>query len=551
MHLECLEPRIALSTVMTKFAPALVHPLGTNQSTAARHHSAHAPRGAELPSTQYSSTDVTPNGDVIVSATDGASSQEFQKVSAGWKMIAWNQYELPGLFQPEPVFVEDDWAPEGALTENIWNLWGHGAPGSTSQYAQLIVQQSQITLTLYHAAGYPIYFGVQTANSQDATVTWTFDRAKGGGVGAMLQYHVDDRDTSWSADWINQSVYHDSNYYGSGWLEWYPNHNSISVPSPFNKGLMTHVNQAAVQAQTGNAPIPIPPGVSLQQQTLNGHPAMTYWNSPHTNSVTFVYQGQAKKTLIGQIYGRPVDGKWVTTTDHSKAFISQTATFDKLGGNIQTSVTTLTPANGQTATLNGTWTSGTAVDNATGIETGANYLNFGSVTIQYQNGKPVTRYGVLQQDQGGYYATDTFNSSGTSVVQRDVANAKGGPTTQTWTGSGDNLAISWNNPDPSTSIEVTTQQLNAPHSGYTGYTMLTFRVALVKPLDFVFNNGTDVMMTTYNWRAFASYDRGNDDWNWNYREKAQTGREHLAQSDPSAQLPFSSTPFLDKYWNNL
>jgi hypothetical protein len=312
---------------------------------------------------------------------------------------------------------------------------------------------------------------------------------------------------------------------------------------------MTHVNQVAVYALSGNMPVPVPPGVTETHGQQNGHPADTFWNTAHTASVTFVYQGPAKKTLIGQIYGGYVGSNWVTTTDHTEAFISQTATYDKRGGNLETSVTTFTAANGQTATLNGTWTSGTAVDNATGIETGNNYLGFSSVTVQVQNGKPVSRTGVLQQDLGGLYATDTFNNAGTSIAERQIANAKGAPTSQVWTSNGSKLMISWYKPDPSTSIETLTEQLNAPHSGYPGFTMLNFHVALVKPIDFGFNDGTHVKMTAYYWRALASFDRENDDWNWNYRQKAQTGREHIADAFPSSQLPFTTEPPLDVYWN--
>jgi hypothetical protein len=535
MQLECLEDRIALSTMTPRLSPALIQAATPNA------------RAAQTQAFGYVNSEFLPSGNVMVNSTDGASYMEFQKVSAGWKMIAWHQYKLPGLFQLNPVFVQDDWAPDGSLTETIWDLWGHG-PGDIGEYAQLLVNKDQIALTLYHTNNYPIYWGLQSDMGQDATVTWTYARTKDGGVGQLLQYHVVQADTSWAADWIDQAVYHSSSYYDSGWLEYYPNHYGVSVPEPAVEGLMTYVNQTAVKQQAGNAPVALPPAVTVKSVTVDGRPADRYWDSAHATSVTFVYNGPAKQNLYEQIYGRTENGKWVTTTDHTKAFISQTATYDKRGGNLLTSSTTFTAANGQTATLNGTWTSGTSLANATGLETGANYLGFSSVTVQVTNGKAVQRYGVLNSDLGGLYATDLFDPSGTSIVQRNVSAAKGQPASQTWTGSGGNLSISWTNPDPSTSIENTRYQLNAPHSGYSGYTMLNFYVSLVKPIQFQFNNGSVVTMRTYNWRAFASYSRANG-WTWNYRERAQTGREHLAQAYPSPQLPFINTPNLDPYWN--
>jgi len=543
LHLECLEDRIALSTMTPRFPPALIQAARTSSQAA----QAAATATAQAQAFGYVHSEFLASGNVMVNSTDGASYMEFQKVSAGWKMIAWHQYKLPGLFQADPVFVQDDWAADGSLTETIWNLWGHG-PGTDGEYAQLLVNKDQITLTLYHTNDYPIYWGLQSAMGQDATATWTYARTKDGGVGSLLQYHVAQADTSWSADWIDQSVYNNSNYYASGWFEYYPNQYSISVPEPAVNNLMTYVTQTAVQQQVGNAPVALPPAVTVKPVTVDSRPADRYWDSAQSTSVTFVYQGPAKKNLYEQIYGRTENGKWVTTTDHTTAFISQTATYDKRGGNLLASSTTFTAANGQTATLNGTWTSGTSIDNATGIETGSNYLGFSSVTVQVTGGKSVKRFGVLNSDAGGLYATDAFNQAGTSIIQRNVAAAKGQPNSQTWTGSGGNLAISWTNPDPSTSIENSKYQLNAPHSDYSGYTMLNFYVALVKPIDFFFNNGSDVNMKTYTWRAFASYSSENG-WNWNYREKAQTGREHLAQSDPSDQLPFDNTPALDQYWN--
>ena len=528
MHLEYLEDRIALSTILPESSPALIQAMSTNEKSAARSHSALYTKSQALASVATSTADVSPNGDVIVSALDGSSVKTFQKVGNGWKLIAWNHWEEIGVY---PVWVEDNWAPNGTLVESGWS----GSAVGSTRYYQLNVG-NDITLTQYGAAGYEIYFGIQVARTTNAIATWTFARSKDGGVGTPLEYNIAQNGTSWAANWQNQTVYPDRQYYASGWLEWYPNHYSVLVPSPHlgygpsPDGLAAYVNNVGVEQQRGNALIAIPPDVTKQQGEVNGHPADTFWNSADTKSVTCVYEGQDKKNLIEQIYGSTVGGKWVTVTDHSKAFISQTATFDKRGGTIETSATTFKAANGYTVTLYGTWKSGTAVDNATGIETGTDYLGFSSVTVQYQNGKPVTRHGVLGQYLGGFYATDTFNSSGSSIIERDLANSKGGSTFQTWTaGSGNTLRISWSNPDPSTDEEMTVYELDAPHSDYTGYTMLNFYVALVKPIEFYFHDTAQVDMTTYSWSAYPSYSRANG-WTWNYREQAQTGRKHIAHS---------------------
>jgi hypothetical protein len=418
---------------------------------------------------------------------------------------------------------------DGSLNENIWNSQAHGEPGSTSQFAQLLVQNDQITLTLYHAAGYTIHWGLFTQPSQDATVTWTFARTKDGGVGNVLQYHVAQGDTSYSADWESPALYHNYGYYSDGWLEYYPHEYSIPVPSPLDQGLMPHVNQVAVFAHTGITLIGLPAGLTESHQTLNGHPADTFWDSTHTSSITFVYQGQAKQTLIAQIYRTYVDCKWVTTTDHSNAFISQTATYDKRGGSLESSSTTFTAANGQTATLNGTWTSGTAVDNATGFETGDNYLGFGSVTIQVQNGKAVERYGLLGEDQGENYAMDTFNSSGTKVIKREVSksSSKTSPVVQTWTGTHNNLTVVWNKPNADTINDTFVYQWDAPH-GYSGYNLMRFNALFKKPLDFTFDH-YDVTTRSYNWSQFVSHSPSNG-WTWNYRESGDSGSEYNAKA---------------------
>lgn len=208
------------------------------------------------------------------------------------------------------------------------------------------------------------------------------------------------------------------------------------------------------------------------------------------------------------------------------------------------SATTFTAANGQTATLNGTWAKGTAVNNATGIETGTNYLGFSSVTIQVRNGTPITRYGLLQDDLGGDYARDTYNRAGTKVVQRQIltSTSSTSPVAQTWTGSQKNrLTVLWNSPDSRTNNSRFVYQWNVP-IGFTNYNLMRANAVFDKPISIDFD-GSYVMTRTYAWWVILSRHD-----NWNYRQQAATGAPYNARSHPSYDA-ISTEPEVDSYWN--
>jgi len=69
--------------------------------------------------------------DVSVTTADGV--KVYQKVENGWKLIAWNHQTSMG-------WVEDSWGADGKFVQNIWQQKQHGAPGSSDQISQLIVQ---------------------------------------------------------------------------------------------------------------------------------------------------------------------------------------------------------------------------------------------------------------------------------------------------------------------------------------------------------------------------------------------------------------------------
>jgi hypothetical protein len=549
--LENLEERIALSTILPGSTPALVHAASINQNSAARSHAAPHTKGPILGSVANSTSDVNPNGDVVISSLDGNSAQTFRYVGNGWKLIGSESYQEVGIGNLK-FWVKDNWAPDGTLVEDAFDA---KAPGS-QQFYHLTISSSDktITMTLYGYSGpLQIYDGLGELRMILGTVTWVYARTTDGGLGKLLQYHVNTAPSGYGADWQDPTMYPNDGYYSSGWLEFLPNSQGAAVPTPLigdprsPDGFLPYVSKLGAQQQRGNPVVAVPPDVTEQHGTVNGHPADTFWNSGNTKSVTFVYNGAQKKHLIAQIYGSTVGGKWVTVTDHSKAFMSQTATFAKFGGTLETSVTVLTAADTRTATLYGAWTSGTAVYNATGVETAINYLDFSSVTVQIKNGKPVTRSGVLDPyigaNLGKLYATDTYNDAGTGIDQRVISQTKSGPTMQLWSSSGNSLQITWNNPDPSTSVEITGWQFDTPHVAPGGFTMNDFHVDLVKPIHFFFNHGEQLQMTQYTW--WARWSAGM----WNYREQAQTGRPHLAHVSPSDQLSFSQPPVVDPYWN--
>jgi hypothetical protein len=57
--------------------------------------------------------------------TNEAISEEFQKVSTGWKMVAWNGRALYNFLPDLAVFVEQRFGLDGTLTETIWNAEDH------------------------------------------------------------------------------------------------------------------------------------------------------------------------------------------------------------------------------------------------------------------------------------------------------------------------------------------------------------------------------------------------------------------------------------------
>jgi hypothetical protein len=403
-----------------------------------------------------SSVAVEPDGDVVVTKADQFKEQyTYHKTAQGWKLIAYNGYGLPGVFQPTNVWVEETWAPNGTHVENFWKQQQHGAPGSSDQIGQLTVEKTKMTLTMYHAAGYPIYNGLLSKDSWDATVTFIVGRTADGGIGTWRQFHVNEPDSSFAADWKNPKATDIdlTGYYASGWLEYYPSNYVAIQPlqdtwNALYPGLYKYIDLVGREEKVGLPLVAEPPGATVESQSNAGVRTETVWNSGHTQSVTFVYGGPDQATLMEQTYGSAVGGNWVATTDHTKAFVTQTATYDKLGGTLLTSRTVRTDADNQNVTFDGKWTSGTNVDNATGYETASNYLGFSSVTVQYVNGKPVERDGLLQPSLGGRYATDTFDSSGTNIVERQISAAKGGPVLETWTRSSSTLTVSRSNPTP-------------------------------------------------------------------------------------------------------
>jgi hypothetical protein len=82
---------------------------------------------------------------------------------------------------------------------------------------------------------------------------------------------------------------------------------------------------------------------------------------------------------------------------------------------------------------------------------------------------------------------------------------------------------------------------------------VNYSATFVSPIELSFDNYTvDVPPSaSYGWRAFTSYDRESGDYNWNYREKAQTGPEYNADSDPFPQVGSFREPDLDENWNKV
>jgi len=540
MVLEALEDRIALSTIVADSHAALIRTIDTASHSGGPNTIVQRDESPVLDKVATSTVTVGASGNVTVTAPDG-STRIYQKAAHGWNLIAWSQ-ETPRRSQ-RPVWVEASFAPDGALIENVWKQKQHGALGSADQLGQLTVQGDRITLVAHHGVGYRIYWGLQAADTKDATVTWIYSRGSMGQLGNELEYHVSESNSSWSANWTAKG----------GWSEHYPWYEEL-VPDRIGASFVLDeedFNKAGIEQRSGPALVADPPGLPVERETHDGLRTETVWNGAHTQSTSFVYGGPDQDTLIEQTYGQMAGGKWVTKTDHSQAFITQTATYDKPSGNLQTSVTERKDPDGRTTTFNGTWSSGTRINNATGVETAVNYLGFSSVTVQYQNGKPITRYGPLQSGLGWRYATDTFNGSGTSVIKREISQTQGGPVVETWTSSGKDLIISRSKPTSDIKQDTFTYQWDAPHS-YTSYTLLHYNATFTHEVTLYYTPKNDTesgerKSTTYNWRAFASYNKADDDWEWHYREIG----EHVARNFPDPQVPGWREPKLDDYWNKV
>jgi hypothetical protein len=468
MRPEVLEERIALSTIAVSgvhyrplhATPATVNLLNTAVAKISPPNAtgsvATLREGRGFNLADASSVTVGSNGDVTVTTADGA--KVYQKVENGWMMIAWNHQTPQG-------WVEESWGAGGSYQEVVWISNLH-LP--LNKLSQTVIANGVMTITLFHQNDFDAYgynalgwYLDYVTKAQDATVTWTYKLHGDLNNRELVEYHlVNGKGQQYTANawWAKNppsTPYFDPAYHG--WFESFPGRNDIPPPQvPRSAVAMLHPHVEIAKE---------PPGATVETQSQGGDRIETVWNTGRTQSISFVYGGPSQATLLEQTYGRMAGGKWVTTTDHSQRFITQTATYDKPGGNLETSVTELKAANGQTVTFNGKWESGTAVSNATGIETASNYLGFSSVTVQYEKGKPVKRYGLLDSYLGGLYATDTFNDAGTAVVKREISNSQGGPVVQTWTGSDTHLTISRANPAPNISQDKSQFVWNDPHTG--------------------------------------------------------------------------------------
>ena len=522
---------------------------------------------SEGPSVTNATAQFSQSGNITLASANGGTNI-YQKVAGGWRSIAANHNGLqPGIqdhfkllalnlkgYQPSQIWAEDTWAPNGEFIETLWKSAQHGAAGSADELGQLVIQKDSMTLTQFHATGYKIYHGLLQAYSQDATVTRVYSRKASGGIGTLLEYHVAEANSSWAADWKKPNSGRDlSGYYPSGWLEYLPN--SYSVAPDINDAWRRYAGLTGVEiSQKGYAPVRVPPGVTATASEKNGTRTETYWDQAHAQSLTFVYANKDQKDLIEQTYGRTENGKWVTTTDHSKAFVLQTLTYNKPGGNLLSSVTTRKAPDDRDVTFTGTWTSGTAMNNVTGSETATNYLNFSSVTVNYQNGKAIIRSGPLQS---GGYAVDTFDSKGTAIVNRKISNPMGGPVVQTWTGSDNELTVTRDNPIAGITSDKSKYvwKTKAEKGYFRGYNLVNFDATYTQPTKLFFTpkreGGKDEgMFSSYDWRGFTSYSKADEYWDWHYRELGS----YNAPSSPNPQVPGWSQPSvndLSHYWTYI
>jgi hypothetical protein len=493
------------------------------------------PLSRKVHSVASSTVSLAASGEVTVTTADG--SKVYQSVANGWKLIAWN-------YQTPQGWVEERWDAGGKYEKDVWIGKFHTPLGRTSR---TVIANGVMTVTLFHQNNYDAYgynaFGWYldyVTKAQDATVTWTYKLRGDVNHRDLVEYRLvngkgqQDKANAWWAKNPPSTPYFDPAYHG--WFESFPGRNNVPPPD---------VPDSAVAALHPHVEVfKEPPGAAVEPQSRGGDRIETVWNTGRTEAISVVYGGPAHQTLIEQIYGRTVGGKWVTVTDHSKAFVTQTATYEERGGKLETSTTVRKVADGAMVTFKGTWTSGTNVASATGVETASNDLGFQSVTIRYQNGKPVTRHGLLEPSLGGGYATDTFDDAGTSVITREISTTQGGPVVETWRGSNGDLTISRNNPSAEIRHDEFHYQWNAPNAYSTDYTLLKYNATLVKPVEYHFDGATKSQTSTqYHWKAF--FDRGE----WHYREGGATAG-YIASAFPDPRVSMQD-PRLDNYWNKL
>jgi hypothetical protein len=505
------------------------------------------------------------NGDVLVES--GGGSQVFQKVPKGWKLISSDQQTSTGWVQ-ETWTGSGDYSQggNGRYVQTVWKSRDHGAVGAAGSISQTVVADGKMTVTLYHqtgnypAYGYSFFASPQnwTIKCENATITWTYNVDKNGNRGELQEY-----------------VLKNGGYYtnaGGQWMlnppsKWYTD-KTKKIPGGWNLGFPGGKNSqgkfipppkfpdSLVTLNVAPAKLDKPPGTGSTSRLENGTWAV--FVDTDRGILVFNYKNDSEQQLLvrtRQYYGGYPSNDWVETATavDAKDFITETNTFNKQpiqGGKLLSTVLVKKAPNDDTVTFTGTWTKGTTLANATGKMTADNYLGFRSVTVEYKDGRPVMRNGPLQR---GGYAVDTFDPAGTAVTKREIFNTAGGKLVETWTGDANVLDIK--RVDPSAEIKGDTFKYvwkSKSEKGYSpGYTLVNYNANLTKEVTFYVepkgNNGRDeVKRTTYDWRAYTSYSKADEDWNWHYRELGS----YNASDSPS--LPFAwSAPtvnYSSHYW---
>jgi hypothetical protein len=481
--------------------------------------------------TEYNATEYTGKVEVLkdgrlkVYVKDGF--QIWERSGTGWRLTQHNRLEVDS--KGNRSWIEETWSLDGkTYTKDVWTKENHGAEGKYHLY-QVVVKDGMMTVTHYRPVGIDVWWG----NSYDRThgndtgvsfASWTYTLDANGQPGELVEFNA--QEGNFTAAWKR----------GRDPINRIPKYEKYQDRKSFG-----HLN---VRGQT----IDVPPGFKKTIKEEGGKYIETYESESNIappggpKLVRFVYSNRNKTELVEQTYGEVQGGKYIETTTNPKdKAYSRIETYDPVGGNLTgnliSRVTTRT-VDGRQVTFTGSLQGGKY------IETATDYLNFKSVTVEYDHafGHPVRRYGTLTD---GRWAVDTFDASGNQVVKREIFDKEGGTLKEIWAGTDSDLRITRLNPNDEIKDEEFHYARRVPGAKEDSGSLelVDYSAHYTKTKEIVFTTGSKegvdkdvtIACTEYHWKYFKTRDRdGTED--DHYREGSTVAKYNTTSSSPGRKV---------------